>query len=66
MRLQKIEQKYPLDATEVRTRAGKSTAIYKIRDLAAALRDLTEDLTGATGNNELLQSLLELERRAGL
>jgi hypothetical protein len=43
-RLMRIEEKYPLDATEVRTRQGNSTAIFRIRDLTAAYKDLTEDL----------------------
>lgn len=66
MRLSRIEQKYPFDATEIRTREGKNTVIFKIRDLTAAFRELTEDITGASDNNELLQSLLDIERRAGL
>ena len=67
MRLKRIEEHYPMDATEVRTRAGNNTAIYRIRDLTAAYKDLTEDLqTGTTATNELLQSLVELEKRAGL
>ena len=43
-RLMRIEEKYPLDATEVRTRQGNSTAIFRIRDLTAAYKDLTEDM----------------------
>lgn len=43
-RLMRIEEKYPLDATEVRTRQGNSTAIFRIRDLTAAYKDMTEDL----------------------
>lgn len=66
LRLSRIEQKYPLDATEVRTRQGNSTAVYRIRDLTAAYKDLTEDMSTGTGNNELLQSLYDMERRAGL
>ena len=66
LRLSRIEQKYPLDATEVRTRQGSSTAVYRIRDLTAAYKDLTEDIATGTGNNELLQSLYDMERRAGL
>jgi transposase len=66
LRLSRIEQKYPFDATEVRTHEGKNTVIFKIRDLTAAFRELTEDITGASENNELLQSLLDIERRAGL
>ena len=66
LRLSRIEQKYPFDATEIRTHEGKNTVIFKIRDLTAAFRELTEDITGASDNNELLQSLLDIERRAGL
>ena len=66
LRLSHIEQKYPLDATEVRTRQGNSTAVYRIRDLTAAYKDLTDGIVTGTGNNELLQSLYDMERRAGL
>lgn len=38
---------------------------YKLRDLAAAYRDLTADMiTTETAGSELLQSLLDLERRS--
>lgn len=38
---------------------------YRLRDLAAAYKDLTADMSMTEqGGNELLQSLLELERRA--
>ena len=38
---------------------------YKLKDLAAAYKDLTSDLVQTEeAGNELLQSLLELERRA--
>ena len=67
LRLLRIEAKYPFDATEIRTHEGKSTVTFRIRDLTAAYKDLTEDLTMSEGaTNELLQSLLALERRAGL
>ena len=64
--LQRIEEHYPMDATEVKTKVGNSWAVYRIRDLTAAYKDLTEDLQTASNGNELLRSLLELERRAGL
>lgn len=66
LRLSRAEQKFPTDATEVRTQVGKSTAIFKLRDLTAMYRDLTEDMAGTSADNALLQSLLDLERRAGL
>lgn len=67
LRLQRIEAKYPFDATEIRTHDGKSTVTFRIRDLTAAYKDITADLTLNEGEaNELLQSLIQLERRAGL
>ena len=66
LRLKRIEQKYPMDATEVRTRQGNNTAIFRIRDLTGAFKDLTDDIQmNSNATNELLQSLMELERRAG-
>ena len=44
LRLQRIEEKFPLDATEVRTKVGNSTAIYRIRDLTGAYKDLVGDI----------------------
>ena len=63
MRLKRTEEKFPYDATEVRVTESKKTVVYKLRDLTAAYRDLTEDITTAgNGTNELLQSLIDLER----
>ena len=44
LRLQRIEAKYPFDATEVRTHEGKNTVTFRLRDLTAAYKDLTEDI----------------------
>lgn len=44
LRLSRIEQKYPFDATEVRTTEGKNTVIFRLRDLTTAYKDLTEDM----------------------
>jgi hypothetical protein len=60
-RLMRIEQKYPLDATEVRTHNGNNTAIFKIRDLTAAYKDIVgndykeEDETALKRLDELLE-----------
>lgn len=60
-RLQRIEAKYPLDATEVRSRNGNSTAIFRLRDLTAAYKDLTEDMPKAgAADIEDLSPLVEL------
>lgn len=67
LRLQRIEARYPFDATEVRTREGKNTVVFRIRDLTAAYKDMTDGLMlNDRGENELLRSLMEIERRAGL
>ena len=50
LRLSRAEQKFPMDATEVRMQNGKSTAIFKLRDLTAAYKDLTEDMPKADGD----------------
>ena len=44
---------------------NESTKAYKLKDLTTALKDLTEDKTlNYTSGNELLQSLMSLERRS--
>lgn len=44
LRLQRIEERYPFDATEVRAKQGNNFVVFRIRDLTAAYKDLTEDL----------------------
>ena len=66
LRLKRIEEKFPMDATEVRAKVGGNTAIYRIRDLTAAYKDLTDNMVmSQDAGNELLQSLIDLERRLG-
>lgn len=60
LRLSRIEQKYPFDATEVRTQTGKTTAIYRIRDLTAAYKDLTEDMPKASAVDDALAAAREI------
>ena len=53
-------------ATEHRESRKGITDIKRLRDLTQAFRDLTDDMQTAEGpSNELLQSLLDLERQAG-
>ena len=67
LRLKRTEEKFPMDATEVRAKVGNSYAVYRLKDLTAAYRDLTGDMQLANdAGNELLQSLIDLERRAGV
>lgn len=59
-RLQRIAEKYPYDATEVRQRHENNTVIFRIRDLTAAYKDLTEDLPkGDTDKNTPIMELLK-------
>lgn len=62
LRLARIEAKYPYDATEVKTKDGKNQVTFRIRDLTAAYKDLTEDMPKVEGNKnapifELLRKL---------
>ena len=44
---------------------NETTRSYKLKDLTSALKDLTDDMTlNDTSGNELLQSLMNLERRS--
>ena len=61
LRLSRMEQKYPFDATEIRTHEGKNTVIFKIRDLTAAYKDLTEDMPKGEGDRNA--PIFELLRR---
>ena len=64
LRLKRIEEKYPFDATEIRTQNGKNTVVFRLRDLTSAYKELTENIqTGDKASNELLQSLMDLERK---
>jgi hypothetical protein len=63
LRLERTEAAFPLDATECKLTVGGKTSIYRLRDLTAAYKDLIGDMdTGEQAGNELLQSLIDLER----
>ena len=63
LRLSRIEQKYPFDATEIRTHEGKSTVTFRIRDLTAAYKDLTDDIQsiGPDKNAPIYELLRKLD-----
>lgn len=65
--LQQLFADFAATATEHREYDGKDlTRIKRLRDLTGAYKDLTGDiLPGAAADNALLQSLLDMERRAG-
>lgn len=62
----RLFDEYTASATEHRDYQGRNVSdIKRLRDLTGAYKDLTGDiLPGATANNELLQSLLDMERRS--
>lgn len=66
LRLQRMEAKYPFDATEIRTHEGKNVVTFRIRDLTAAYKDLTGDMPKETDNGALerLDRILEEVRDA--
>ena len=59
LRLSRMEQKYPYDATEVRTHDGKNTVTFRIRDLTAAYKDLTSDMN-LNANNEPVRIIIDV------
>lgn len=68
LRLQRIEEKYPYDSTEVRMRKDGNTVIYRIRDLTAAYKDLTEDMPkgGEDRNLPIYDLLRRLDDESGV
>ena len=63
LRLQQIAENFPGNATEIRRKEGVAFCIYRFKDLTDAYKDLTSDLPKTEdGVNELLQSLIDLER----
>ena len=68
LRLQRIEAKYPFDATEIKTHEGKNTVVFRIRDLTAAYKDLAGDVTaaGADANAPVVELLRRLDGECGV
>lgn len=63
--IDRLFDEYMLETgTEHRETNGSRTDIKRLRDLTAAYKDMTGDMPVAQAPNELLQSLLELERRS--
>ena len=65
LRLARVEEKFPMDATQIEIMDKGRKVTFKLRDLTAAYRDLTDNMTiSEDAGNELLQSLMALERGA--
>lgn len=45
-RISRLEQKFPMDATEIQIYDKGKRVTFKLRDLTAAFRDITEDMPG--------------------
>ena len=68
LRLQRIEAKYPFDATEIKTHEGKNTVTFRIRDLTAAYKDLADGLPMTDGdkNTPIYELLRKLDGECGV
>lgn len=63
-RIADTEAAFPKNTTEYKTYSKGVTTVYKLKDLTAAYKDITGDMvTGETQDNELLASLVALEKR---
>lgn len=63
LRLERTEAAFPLDATEAKLTVGGKTSIYRLRDLTAAYKDLVGDMAPEQASNELLQSIIDMEKK---
>lgn len=62
-RIADTEDAFPKNTTEYKIYSKGVTTVYKLKDLTAAYKDLTADMTPTNAEgSELLQSLIELER----
>lgn len=61
-KLARIAESLPEDATESKETIGRNSKTVRLRDLTAAYNDLVGDQGGEQQTNELLQSLIDLER----
>lgn len=59
LRLKRTEEKFPMDATEVKVVEKGKTVIYRLRDLTAAYKDLTDDIVQPDAFDEPLYKLLQ-------
>lgn len=61
LRLKRTIDRYPIDATEVRQQKDGKMMVYKLRDMTAAYKDLTEDMPKAQAADiEDLSPLVQL------
>lgn len=58
-RLKRMEEKYPFDATEVRSRVNGNIVIFRIKDLTSAYKDLTSDMN-LNGNTEQVRIVIDV------
>lgn len=58
VRLQRTEEKFPIDATEVRQVKDGKTLVYRLRDITRAYKDLLQD--EPTGDMEPVQVIIDV------
>lgn len=62
-KLARIAESLPEDATETKISSGGLTTVKRLRDLTAAYKDLVGDMAPEQARNELLQSLIDMEKK---
>lgn len=62
-KLARIAESLPEDATETKISSGGLTTVRRLRDLTAAYKDLVGDMAPEQASNELLQSLIDMEKK---
>lgn len=62
-KLARIAESLPEDATETKISSGGLTTVKRLRDLTAAYKDLVGDMAPEQASNELLQSLIDMEKK---
>lgn len=62
-KLARIAESLPEDATETKVSSGGLTTVKRLRDLTAAYKDLVGDMAPEQASNELLQSLIDMEKK---
>lgn len=59
LRISRLEQKFPLDATEIKINDKGKQVTYKLKDLTASFRDVTDDMQ-LDGANEPVQVIIDV------
>lgn len=61
LKIERAVNKMPVDATEVRITEGKKTVVFRIKDLSAAYKDMTENVKQQEDSDELKAAKILLD-----